>query len=125
MAYQNVNGAVDFCVGGCLCPDDMRMNYEGICVKEEKCECTYEEKTYEPNSLIELQDGSIKKCTSGIWLDQPNGSKLPTCGENMVWSPCLSDTEPTCDNLHRLISESKHCKQGNFNGSDKDTTCKS
>ena len=111
LAMQIGNTEGDICSDGCICPNDMRMNSEGKCVDKRDCDCSYEGKIYAANAILPQPDGSIKKCKSGVWLIMPKAT-IPICGKNMVWSPCLSDADPTCENMYILPSDSPKCEQG-------------
>ena len=112
LAYSSGNGLMGLCTEGCVCPGDMKMNFEGGCVSKQDCGCAFEGKVYAANSVLPQPGGTYKVCASGAWLTRMKRFSPPACGRNMIWSPCLSETEPTCENMHNLATDNLHCKQG-------------
>nr|XP_014342845.1 PREDICTED: SCO-spondin [Latimeria chalumnae] len=96
---RGVNGceAIESCVAGCNCPEDLVLDDSGQCIQASMCPCIQGESVYQPGSTVQR---NCNKCTceNGLWNCTQNSCPEATyCPQNLVYAfrSCLQ----TCDTL--------------------------
>ncbi|XP_019623670.1 PREDICTED: uncharacterized protein LOC109469577 [Branchiostoma belcheri] len=90
----------EHCVEGCMCPDDLVLDYDGHCVPVEQCVCLYQGQAFKAGDTV-MQECNICECHKGQWICTDNECpQEEECPPHMEWTNCKSNCPRTCSNMH-------------------------